>query len=235
VDYPVPGRMQEVMIVRRMTVVGILIAVCMGGCATPGESPDRSPVSEPERYLFYLHGQIVEGSDGRPEHPEYGVYDYPAIVQALKSDRFTVISEIREARADGRKYAEKLAAEVEKLLADGVPPERICIVGASKGGGIAVAASSMLKNERLNFVFMGTCVNWITDWPELDLRGRILSISEESDTVAGSCKEAFAASRIAPVFKEIRIHTGLGHGAYYRPIPQWTEAVGAWCRGDSLQ
>ena len=40
----------------------------------------------PKRYLFYLHGQIVEGSDGRPEHPTFGIYDYPAIIKALGLD-----------------------------------------------------------------------------------------------------------------------------------------------------
>ena len=211
----------------RIVVLVFLITGLISGCAATEESPQV----QQKRYLFYLHGQIVEGSDGRPEHPEYGVYDYPAIIQGLESDRFTVISEIREARTDGRKYAERLVAEVEALLSDGVSPQQICIVGTSKGGGIAVAASSLLKNEGLNFVFMGTCVNWIRNWPELDLRGRILSISEETDTVAGSCREAFSGSDIQPEFQEIRINTGRGHGAFYEPIPEWREPTVAWCRG----
>ena len=205
----------------RLIVLTILaFSILPAGCAG----------REPERYLYYLHGQIVEGSDGRPDHPEYGVYDYPAIIAALEGEGFTVISEIREHNTDGMAYAGELAEQVRTLLADGVPPERITIVGASKGGGIAVAASALLDNERLNFVFMGTCVNWIRDWPELKLRGRILSISEETDTVAGSCREPFQNSDIQPLFREIRINTGRGHGAFYEPIPEWVEPVVNWSR-----
>ncbi len=211
----------------RAVIFGLVLACLIPGCAGQTETP--------ERYLFYLHGQIVEGSDGRPEHPEYGVYDYPAIVQALENKGFTVISEIRDFQTDGRAYAEQLAGEVEALLSDGVLPERISIIGASKGGGIAVAASSLLANEKLNFVFLGTCVNWIKEWPELTLRGRILSISEETDTVAGSCEELFSGSDIGPKFREIRIHTGRGHGAFYEPIPEWIEPAVAWCSGKRLK
>ncbi len=213
------------MTIVRTVILGVVLACLFPGCAATDEPQ--------ERYLFYLHGQIVEGSDGRPEHPEYGVYDYPAIVSALEAEGFTVISEIRDFRTDGRAYAERLAGEVEALLSDGVPPGRISIVGASKGGGIAVAASSLLGNEELNFIFLGTCVNWIEEWPELTVRGRILSIAEETDTVAGSCREPFTGSDIRPEFREIRIETGLGHGAFYEPIPEWLEPAVTWCCGKS--
>jgi hypothetical protein len=138
--------LQEVTIFRTV-VLGVVLACLFAGCTATDESP--------ERYLFYLHGQIVEGSNGRPEHPEYGVYDYPAIVRALETEGFTVISEIRSFRTDGRAYAKRLAKEVEALLSDGVLPGQISIVGTSKGGGIAVSASSLLGNEELNFVFLG--------------------------------------------------------------------------------
>ena len=207
-----------------LTGLALALALLLAGCAGKTQ----------ERYLFYLHGQIVEGSDGRPEHPEYGMYDYPAIVAALEDAGFIVISEIRERDTDGMAYARQLANQVERLLADGVPPERISIVGASKGGGIAVAASSMLENEGLNFIFMGTCVNWIEHWPALKLRGRVLSIVERSDTVAGSCLEPFKTSDIIPIFREIRIDTGRGHGAFYRPIADWLDPVASWASGADI-
>lgn len=205
------------------TAIVLVLALVLNGCAA----------AKPEKYLFYLHGQIVEGSEGRPEHPEYGVYDYPAIVAAFEERGFTVISEIRPAETDGMAYARTLAEEIEGMLASGVPPERIAVVGTSKGGGIAVALSSMLGNERIRFVFMGTCVNWIRNWPALKLRGRILSIVEETDTVAGSCLEPFKGSDIIPVFREIRIHTGRGHGAFYEPLPDWMEPAAAWASGET--
>ncbi len=43
-------------------------------------------------YLFYIHGFIVEGTDPRPVHPEFGVYDFPAIKQALSVGDINVIA-----------------------------------------------------------------------------------------------------------------------------------------------
>ena len=63
-------------------------------------------------------------------------------------------------------------------------------------------------------------------------RGRILSIVEETDTVAGSCTVPFEKSRIEPRFHEITIHTGRGHGAFYAPVPDWMDPVVRWASAE---
>jgi dienelactone hydrolase len=187
---------------------------------------------QPDRhYLFYLHGQIVEDQGVRPVHPEFGVYEYEAILASLAEEGFLVVSEARGPGTDGESYARKVVKQVETLLAAGVEPERISVVGFSKGGGIAVRVSSLLGNEKLSFVFMATCVTWIENWPELDLRGRVLSIYEVSDPIAGSCKEAFSRSVVRPEFKELRLEVGGGHGAFYRSMPEWLDPVVQWVTG----
>jgi hypothetical protein len=198
-----------------------------------GSEAASSSAEAPPRYLVYLHGQIVEGSDGRPAHPEFGTYDYPAIVTAFEEEGFEVISEVRPAGTDGQVYADRVAERITRLLASGVAPSHISVVGNSKGGGIAVAVCRQLANPELNFVFTGTCVSRIENWPVLQLRGRILSIWETSDEIAGSCAEAFAESDVGPVFEELRIETGKGHGAFYSPDPAWFEPAAAWCRGQA--
>ena len=95
-------------------------------------------------------------------------------------------------------------------------------------GGIAVMVSAELKEERIPFVFLGTCVNWIQNWPQLDLRGRILSIYEESDPIAGACSVPFSESTIRPEFEEIGLSIGGGHGAFYRPAAEWVDPVVEW-------
>lgn len=205
-------------------ILMLLLALVIAG---PVAAQDDAP-----HYLFYLHGAIVEGSDGRPSHPEYGTYDYPAIVQAFEDAGFTVISEIRPAATDGRSYAAAVVEQVNDLLEEGVAPDHISIVGHSKGGGIAVAACTMLDEPEINFVFAGTCMVWQEEMPRLELTGRILSVYEASDTIAGSCAKALAGSEIGPVFEEIRIETGRGHGAFYRPDPAWLEPTLAWCRAE---
>lgn len=179
-------------------------------------------------YLFYLHGAIVESRGIRPVSPEFGVYEYEEILDALAAGGFVVISEPRPRGTDGEEYAAKLVGQIEELLAAGVPAHRISVVGFSKGGGIALLASSLLGNEDVRFVFLAACASWIRERPELILRGRILSIYEESDPVGRSCKALLVDSDVGPEFRELKLQLGERHGAFYRPRPEWLDPVVEW-------
>ncbi len=181
-------------------------------------------------HLFYLHGAIIETEGRRPTHPEFGVYEYDAILDSLTARGFVVISEARERGTDGKAYAGTLAAQIDSLLHAGLPPQRISVVGFSKGGGIAVWAASLLQNPDIDFIFLATCVNWIERWPTIELKGRILSIYEASDPVAGSCSELFAKCDVVPEPVELELHVGGGHGAFYQPRKAWLDPVADWIR-----
>jgi predicted esterase len=180
------------------------------------------------RYLFYLHGAIIERAGVRPTHPEFGVYEYRAILEVFAESGFTVISEARPASTDGAAYAAAVADQVGVLLAAGVPTNHITVVGFSKGGGIAIMASSILSEERLNFVFMGACGPWLDSRPEIVARGRLLAIREASDDLVGSCDGLFARTAGDDERKEITLDLGGGHGAFYRPRPEWVDPVVKW-------
>ena len=62
------------------------------------------------RYLIYLHGSIIQTQGRRPTHPDYGVYEYDEILDALAARGFQVISEARPAGTKVPAYAEKVAA-----------------------------------------------------------------------------------------------------------------------------
>jgi len=204
-------------------------------CAPPHEAaggrvlkelpPDIDPESS---YAFYLHGQIIEDRGIRPTHPEFGVYEYEAIVESLAAAGLVVISEARPAGTDGRAYARKVVDQVTSLLEAGVPPNRISVVGFSKGGGIAVEVSSVLENEHVTFVFLGTCPARVPNPPELQLQGRILSIHEASDSIAGPCELFFSNGTVGPEMEELELRLGGGHGAFYRPDPEWLDPVISW-------
>jgi predicted esterase len=179
-------------------------------------------------YLFYLHGAIIERAGVRPTHPEFGVYEYQEILEVLAANGFVVISEARPAGTDGGVYAAKVADQVRALIKGGVPPERITIVGFSKGGGIAILASSILSDERLNFVFIGACGTWLDSRPEIVPHGRLLALREASDDLVGSCEGVFARSIGDGERKEITLELGGGHGAFYRPRPEWVDPAVEW-------
>lgn len=224
----------------RLSRFAIAFAVAAGACGGGAETPPPSDaeaevfaetsarVEPAARYLFYLHGRIIEDQGVRPTHPEFGVYEYEAILRAFADRGFVVISEARPAGTDGSEYARKVESQVDALIDAGVPPEQVTVVGFSKGGGIAILASSKLANERLNFVFIASCGPWYASRPEIVPRGRLLGIREASDDLAGPCEALFARAPGDGERSEILLELGGGHGAFYRPQPAWIEPVVDW-------
>src|SRR3546814_9461570 len=66
-------------------------------------------------YLVYLHGRIVEDLGPRPTDPRFGLYDYPAFLEALASRGATVISSQRQPETKVNEYAGIVVAQVESL------------------------------------------------------------------------------------------------------------------------
>jgi len=107
--------------------------------------------------MFYLHGKIIEDQGISAISPDYGEYEYEAILGRLSGYGFVLISEQRPKDTDGMEYARRIAEQVTVLLNAGVPAKNITVVGASKGAGIAVYVSHFLENEEMNFVIMAIC------------------------------------------------------------------------------
>ncbi len=224
-----------------MTIVfigGLFSApACGAGDPPPAEASPQISADVPAaidlgaRYLFYLHGAIIETQGVRPTHPRFGVYEYQEILEIFAGRGFVVISEARPAGTDGKVYAATVVDQVREILAAGVPPDHVTVVGFSKGGGIAIAASSMLANDDVNFVFMAACNPWLDSHPEIVARGRLLSLRESSDDLVGSCEGFFKRSPSPHDHVEIVLELGGGHGAFYRPRPEWVVPVVEWASG----
>lgn len=180
------------------------------------------------KYLFYMHGLIIENEGPRPTSPRYGVYEYQEILETLADKGFVVVSEARPKGTIATTYAAKVVGQINALLKAGVPPRRITVVGASRGGVIAIAVSSQLKNRDLNFVIMAACGDsdvFKTFQP--DLWGNVLSIYDYKDTV-GPCGEFYAKATGLNRHREIVVKLGLGHGLLYRPLKEWVDPVVEW-------
>jgi hypothetical protein len=205
-------------------------------------SPDFSRFTFPKtidpdgKYLFYLHGKIIEDQGIPAVSPDFGEYEYEAILEKFAGYGFTVISEPRPINTDGVEYAKKVANQVQALLDGGIPPENITVVGASKGGGIAIYASNLIGNPDVRYVIMAICS------PEeiaglkqsgISLSGRVLSIYDSADNLAGSCQELFDYSKGKGLseFREVVLHVGTGHGILYQPLKEWVQPVVNWAQG----
>jgi hypothetical protein len=189
------------------------------------DSPDSS-----KRYLFYLHGLIVEVAGIRPKSEEHGYYEYELILRELARKGFVVISEVREKDTQVQPYAEYLVSEVKKLLAAGVSQANITIVGASKGGIIAAYASSMLREEEVNFVFLAGLFEKCLVDENLTLYGKVLSIHDRSDTLSMKPDAYFERSSGQGTFEKIVLSEGFGHGVIYQPYREWLDPMVEWLK-----
>lgn len=233
-----------------LLIVFFLIAVFLTGCIGAAIEADSASKPQPrsftltgyefptsidptKRYMFYLHGKIIEDQGLHAVSPDYGKYEYQAILENLASYGYVVISEQRPKNADGMKSAEKVAGQVKELLNTGVSPKSIIVVGASKGGAITLFTSSLLKNDEVNFVVLGNCdpdtIAFMQQY-DMPLHGNVLTIRDAVDEFSGSCQDLFAFSEIKGLgrHEEIVLHIGTGHGILYKPLDEWILPAVQW-------
>jgi len=152
----------------------------------------------------------------------------------LEDYGFVVISEQRPKDANGWEYAQRTARQVTELIAAGVPPSSITVVGASKGGSIATVASDLVGNSEVNYVLLGSCHPTLVDeWKQggLILTGNVLAIYDVADDeYSGSCEELFrlAEGKGLSHHDEIVLQVGTGHGVLYQPLPEWVFPTVQW-------
>jgi hypothetical protein len=186
------------------------------------------------RYLFYLHGKIIEDQGLPAVSPEFGEYQYQEILDALASYGFIVISEHRPRDADGWEYAGRVVRQVGELTEAGVPPRNITIVGASKGAAIAAVVSYVVGDPEVNCVLLGAChPTQVDDLAQqgVVVSGNVLAIRDEADTeYSGSCEELFVLSEGKGLgrHEELVLQVGTGHGILYQPLAEWIVPTVRW-------
>jgi hypothetical protein len=183
------------------------------------------PSQSDQPVVIYLHGRIVEEQGPNAVSTEFGPYLYNAILDSLRSSGYQVWADLRPSGTDPDQYAERVANQLDSLIHAGVAPHRISVIGFSKGGGIAIRASARLGRRDVGFVFLAACSNA----PAMSqVVGRILSVFEASDSLGRSCRPLFDAAKPGTIHEEVRIETGLRHGAFYQPRAAWLQPVRAW-------
>jgi pimeloyl-ACP methyl ester carboxylesterase len=223
--------------------ISVLSVFIVAGSAPGGEIyPDVPDQADPARkYIVFLHGAWIELQGLKEKNPRHGRYQFTEIVSALADKGFAVISEARLQWVEPEEYAEKVAGQVRRLIEMGVPAENVTVVGHSKGGKITLIAAGKVRNDGVNYVVLAGCGKTGTASEKgfrtfvqndaAKMQGRILSIYDTSDQVAGSCREAFdAATGLRN--HEITLETGKGHGLFYTPTPEWIDEVVRWANHD---
>jgi hypothetical protein len=224
------------------TAVLATLALMVSACASMSADQPRhifqdvpATIDANARYLFHMHGSIVEDL-GPNAQGRYGQYRYYWTIEALADRGFVVISEVRS-RTQVLTYATTVASQVAKLRAAGVPADHITVTGMSKGGAITMLTTAIIGDPDVRFVVMAGCgrLDVFNVAGGLEARGRrpqgrVLSIYDRSDTEAGSCARYFTE---APglTFKEIVLDVGRGHALFYTPERVWLDPVVEWALG----
>lgn len=185
-------------------------------------------INPDERYVFYSHGLIVEGNNPRPEHAEYGVYDFPAVKDSLFSiGGFNLIAHHRPANTDITEYVNQFSQWVNQLLDAGVPATNITLIGFSRGSHLTALTAAKFNEHPINTVLMAGCFDDDMNFnPPISLSGRFLSIYETTDA-AGSCRKLGERGSLIS-FEEQAITTGKKHGAFYTPSMAWIAPIQQW-------
>jgi pimeloyl-ACP methyl ester carboxylesterase len=187
------------------------------------------------RHLIYVHGRIVQTEQSRrPISPEFGPYELDLILDAFRERGFEVHSEVRSRSATVSESADRVVAQIRELLASGVRPGSITVVGASMGASIAFRAAARLQDPGVRFAVLGACLGPNLREVEAEEgrppKGILLAIREASDELGGTCPAwpVDAATGAELSAREIVLDTGLEHGFLYRPLPEWVEPIVAW-------
>ncbi len=194
-----------------------------------------SSIDPAKNYLFYLHGKIIEDQGLPAVSPDFGEYEYEAILKKLEGYGFVVISEQRSRDTAAAEYASRVAEQIKTLRDAGVPAENITVVGASKGAWIAAVVSSLLKDSKINFVLLGFCApDTVRELVRnrMSLYGNVLAIYDSADDLSGSCQELFDVSEGRGLVRhdEIVLHIGTGHGILYKPLEEWIQPTVDWAK-----
>jgi len=180
------------------------------------------------KHVFYLHGMIIESKGIHAVSDQFGAYEYTQIVDSLRATGAEVHSEVRTEDTDFDEFCRKVSSQVDELIDQGIPPENITVIGASKGGMMAMNISSINTNP-INYVLLGASSSYAEKTFNWSLHGNILGIYEASDTVADKDYQFWMdRSPEAKHFEQLELHTGLSHGFLYRPIPEWLNPARKW-------
>lgn len=224
----------------RIISIALLALLCATAAHAMPFAEAIKKVDPKGKYLFYLHGKIIEDKGKGASSQRYGMYMYDRIIEHFEDRGLIVIEEVR-GETNPKKYAAKITTQVRQLMTAGVPAGNITVSGFSKGGYIALLVASSLNNPDVGYAIMAGCgagkrayvfEQFLKRKRGARLKGRIYSIYASGDLEAGSCRPAIDQSdRIGLNFRETRIKSGKGHGLFYQPRPNWIEPVAIFAKG----
>lgn len=180
-------------------------------------------------HIFYLHGRIIELQGINAISEDYGPYLYTDIIDSLSIENAIVYAQVRTEQTDFYDFCQQISHQVDSLINIGVNSQNISVIGASKGGVMAMYISH-LNMHPINYILLGANNDAIENY-EWNLHGNILGIYEKTDTIAGkNYHEWIIRSNNVNQFVEIELNLELGHAFLYSPLLDWLKPTLNWIR-----
>ena len=181
-----------------------------------------------ENVLLFLHNAWFEKNKDGGVHKQFGSYDFAGIKAALATGG-QVLAPERGPNADPNAAADDLVKDIAGLIASGKAPGSIKVIGASKGAHIAQLASERLNQSQIRWVLVGGCHNERMDKGNVPrMTGKVLSVYDRSDKIAGSCRRYPDLFTAADKFQEIAVSTGRDHGFQFSADKAWIGPALSW-------
>lgn len=188
----------------------------------------NSKAQNDKKYVYYLHGRIIEIQGKNAVSEEFGNYEFDNIVEALKDSNSVVIAEIRTENVDYLQYATKVSKEIDSIINLGIKSKDITVIGASKGAIIASNISSINSNP-INYIFLAGNNDYQEKHNDWKFHGQVLCFYDDSDSIAGKNYDYWKNKpNFTTKFEQIKIDKKLGHGFLYKPYKEWIETSKKW-------
>jgi hypothetical protein len=144
-----------------------------------------------EMHLIYLHGCCIRDLND----PKVAAYE--AAVEEFRREGFVVsfdvwTADVGDSQLGTERKVAALAGQVLALIDGGTFAEDITVVGHGLGATVALVASGMIQNRRVNYALLGGCP--ATAAPDIDyakVMGRFLVLTDAQDKESGSCHGRF--------------------------------------------
>ncbi|MFC6096327.1 alpha/beta hydrolase [Flavobacterium qiangtangense] len=214
----------------KLYIIQTILFLVSIGCQS---SKNTQNLETEKDYIFFIHNKFLEENPDGTLAKEYNVkVEYNQILKSFSKDEFVVFSEKRKPNTNGIEYAKKVVLQIDSLIQKGIKPNKITVIGTSKGGYIAQFVSTFSKNSNLNFVFIGSFQDTdIEEIPTINFCGNILTIYEESDVFGVTAIKRKETSKLKiNQFKEIELNTGLKHGFLYIASDEWIKPCKMWAK-----
>jgi len=122
---------------------------------------------------------------------------------------------------------------IRLMMARGIPPWQIAVVGAGRGGRLTLEVSALMHLRSIRYVVFGACPNGggkniqrLVDLYSADMIGRILSLVPARWTA--SCQAVFEETTGAGWWE--RELEGVDTEVFERPDDLWLEQLDGWIR-----